>query len=55
MKNNFNIWLSKELNVCQVGMDTMIAIYLWSCYLFQAILIALSKQTKSWNLVDQNS
>ena len=39
MKNIQHILLSKELNVCQVGMDTMIAIYIWSCYLFLAILI----------------
>ena len=57
MKNDINDYLSKELDVCQVGVDTIIAIYLWSCYLFLAILITLSKQTKSWNLVrvGQNS
>ena len=57
MKNDINDYLSKELDVCQVGVDTIIAIYLWSCYLFLASLITLSKQTKSWNLVrvGQNS
>ena len=39
MKNNYDMWLSKGLNVCQVGVDTMISIYFWSCYLFLAILI----------------
>ena len=50
-ENNYNIGLSKELNVCKMGLDTMIAIYLWSCYLFLVILIILFNQTKSWNLV----
>ena len=30
MKNNSNIQLSKELNVCQVRVDIIIAIYLYS-------------------------
>ena len=30
MKNNSNITLSKELNVCQVRVDIIIAIYLYS-------------------------
>ena len=30
MKNNSNIYLSKELNVCQVRVDIIIAIYLYS-------------------------
>ena len=51
MKNDLMIHLGKELNVCQVGVGTMIAIYLWSYYLFLMILITLSKQTKSWNLI----
>ena len=51
MKNYSNIYLSKELNVCQMGVDTMIAIYLWNYFLILANLITLSKQSKSWNLV----
>ena len=30
MKNNSNIYLSKDLNVCQVRVDIIIAIYLYS-------------------------
>ena len=38
MKNNLNIYLSKELNVCQVRVDIIIAIYLYSN--FSGILVA---------------
>ena len=47
MKNNSDIKISKELNVCQVGVATMIAINLWGFYHFLAIF----KQTKSSYLV----
>ena len=44
-KNDSNIQLSKELNVCQMGVDTIMAIYLWNCYLFLAILSKASLET----------